>query len=267
MTESNRRGINVAAPICPIWAGLSPARIVAARALGRLAALKSAIRRGAYKKGGSATRTPDSNRSPFGSAKAAPLLREVLLFFRRPISKPLPPVFPLPLSQQGRGAGWDRVGTGWGYGISLYPNAERTPCFSATPSIGTQNATAAPERPPQPRSTALLSPCSSPAQPLRQSPFPRALCHCKHHPRALSAVASASHASRTPHPPFCKQSCAKIFQRNKNIILWRSNAKNSYRTPINAAKSPHLCRNPCNLQLCPRPAHTGRYNVRARESN
>lgn len=197
MTESNRRGINVAAPICPIWAGLSPARIVAARTLGRLAARKSAIRRGAYKKGGSATRTPDSNRSPFGSAKAAPLLRDVLLFFRRPLFKPLLPVFPLPLSQQGRGAGWGQDVAGWGCGISLYPNAERTPCFSAT-------------------------------------------------------------------PPFCKKSCKTFIQRNKNIILWRSNAKNSCRTPINDAKSPHLCRNPCNLRLCPRPAHTGHYNVRAR---
>ena len=78
--------------------------------LGRLAAPKSAIRRGAYKKGGHATRTPDSNRSPFGSAKAAPLLREVLLFFRRPLCKTLPPVFPLPPSQQGRGAGWGQDG-------------------------------------------------------------------------------------------------------------------------------------------------------------
>lgn len=160
----NRRSVPRRCPgFAPYVAGFSPARIVPSRTLGRLAARKSAIRRGAYKKGGSATRTPDSNRSPFGSAKAAPLLREVLLFFRRPLFNPLPPVFRHPHLSRGEG----QDGIGWGCGISLYLNAERTPCFSATPSIGTQNATAVSEPPPQPRSAALLSPCSRPAQPPR----------------------------------------------------------------------------------------------------
>ena len=103
-------------------------------------------------------------------------------FFRRPLSKTLPPVFPLPLSQQGRGAGGDRMGTGWGCGISLCPNAERAPCFSATPSIGTQNATAVSEQPPRPHSAALLSPCARPAQRIKPLQPP-----------------SAAHAHRAAH--------------------------------------------------------------------
>ena len=247
MAGSNRRGHIVAAPpFAPHVAGFSPARIVPSQTLGRLAALKSTIRRGAYKKGGSATRTPDSNRSPFGSAKAAPLLREVLLFFRRPLCKTLPPVFPLP---PGLGSPlcryFSRSRGGWGCGISLYPTAERTPCFSATPSIGTQNATAASEQPPRPRSAALLSPYARPAQRIKPLQPP-----------------SAVHARR--NPPFCKQSCTTFVQRNKNIILCRSSAKNRCRAPINAAELPHLCKSSCNLQLCPRPAHIARFNERAR---
>lgn len=81
------------------------------------------------------------------------------------------------------------------------------------------------------------------------------------------AIAIAIHASRTPCPSFCKRSCIKIFQRNKNIILFRSRAKNECRTPANAANLQHFRKFPCNLQLCPRPAHIARFNVRAREPN
>lgn len=86
---------------------------------------------------------------------------------------------------------------------------------------------------------------------------------------AAPAIATAIRSPRTPCRSFCKRSCIKIFQRNKNIILCRSSAKNRCRTPINAAELPHLCKNSCNLQLCPRPAHIARYNVpaHAREPN
>lgn len=91
-------------------------------------------------------------------------------FFRRPLFKTLPPVFPLPRGR-GEGQDGDKVGIGWGCGISLYPNAERTPCFSATPSIGTQNATAVSNQPPRPHSAALLSPRSP-----QRSPSGYCLC-------------------------------------------------------------------------------------------
>lgn len=86
---------------------------------------------------------------------------------------------------------------------------------------------------------------------------------------AHQAIAAAIRSPRTPRPSFCKQSCTTTIQRNKNIILCRSSAKNRCRTPINAAALPHLCKNSCNLQLCPRPAHIARYNVPAHacESN
>lgn len=64
---------------------------------------------------------------------AALFARPCRLFFRYPGAGER--------GRMGWGQGRDRMGTGWGCGISLYPNAERTPCFSATPpsiGIGTQ---------------------------------------------------------------------------------------------------------------------------------
>lgn len=88
-------------------------------------------------------------------------------FFAALFSRPCRLFFRYPYLIRGEGQdgiGWGQDGTGWGCGISLYLNAERAPCFSATPSIGTQNATAVSEQPPRPRSAALLSPCARPAQ-------------------------------------------------------------------------------------------------------
>lgn len=107
-------------------------------------------------------------------------------YFSPPSSQPPAACFsatPISAGERGRmGLGGDRMGTGWGCGISLYPNAERTPCFSATPSIGTQNATAVSEQPPRPRSAALLSPCARPAQRIKPLQPP-----------------SAAHAHRAAH--------------------------------------------------------------------
>lgn len=107
-------------------------------------------------------------------------------FFAALFSKPCRLFFRYPYLSRGERTGWDRVGdrmgTGWGCGISLYPNAERTPCFSATPSIGTQNATAVSEQPPRHRSTALLSPCARPAQRIKPLQPPSAAhAHRAHH--------------------------------------------------------------------------------------
>lgn len=79
-----------------------------------------------------------------------------------------------------------------------------------------------------------------------------------------TAVPAIAFAPRTPQPPFCKQSCTTFVQRNKNIILFRSRAKNECRTPANAASLQHFRKFSCSLQLCPRPAHIARFNVRAR---
>lgn len=84
---------------------------------------------------------------------------------------------------------------------------------------------------------------------------------------AHQAIAAAIRSPRTPCRSFCKHSCIKIFQRNKNIILFRLRAKNEYRTPANAANLQHFRKFSCTLQLCPRPAHIARFNVRACESN
>lgn len=81
---------------------------------------------------------------------------------------------------------------------------------------------------------------------------------------AHQAIAAAIRSPRTPRPSFCKHSCIKIFQRNKNIILCRSRAKNECRTPANAVNLQHFRKFSCNLQLCPRPAHIARFNERAR---
>ena len=82
-----------------------------------------------------------------------------------------------------------------------------------------------------------------------------------------TAAPAIAFAPRTPQQSLCKQSCTTIIQRNKNIILCRSRAKNECRTPANAATLQHFRKFSCNLQLCPRPAHIARFNVRARESN
>ena len=82
-----------------------------------------------------------------------------------------------------------------------------------------------------------------------------------------TAAPAIAFAPRTPQSTICKQSCTTIVQRNKNIILLRSRAKNECRTPANAANLQHFRKFSCNLQLCPRPAHIARFNVRARESN
>lgn len=84
---------------------------------------------------------------------------------------------------------------------------------------------------------------------------------------AHQAIAAAIRSPRTADRTICKQSCTIIIQRNKNIILFRSRAKNECRTPANAADLQHFRKFSCNLQLCPRPAHIARFNVRAREPN
>lgn len=82
---------------------------------------------------------------------AALFSRHCRLFFRYPY---------LSKGEGQDGIGWGRMGTGWGCGISLYLNAKRAPCFSATPTIGIQNAAAAANQPSQPRSAQLLLPRS-----------------------------------------------------------------------------------------------------------
>ena len=174
-------------PLCaPYVAGFSPARIVPSQTLGRLAALKSAIRRGAYKKGGSATRTPDSNRSPFGFAKAAPLLRDVLLFFRRPLFKTLPPVFPLPPFQQGRGAGWDRLGAGWGQDgdvAYLYTRTQNAPpVFPLPPLSELRTQPQYPNSQPGPAAQPCYRPAAAqPSAPRRLQSSSAAHAHRAHH--------------------------------------------------------------------------------------
>lgn len=86
---------------------------------------------------------------------------------------------------------------------------------------------------------------------------------------AAPSIAIAIRSPRTADRTFCKQSCIKTTQRNKNIILFRSRAKNECGTPANAANLQHFRKFSCNLQLCPRPAHIARFNVRAhtREPN
>lgn len=96
-----------------------------------------------------------------------------------------------PISAGERG----RMGTGWGCGISLYLNAERAPCFSATPSIGTQNATAVSEQPPRPRSAALLSPRSSTDQPPRRLQSPST--HHAHHVHHFASVPAPKSSNAT----------------------------------------------------------------------
>lgn len=84
---------------------------------------------------------------------------------------------------------------------------------------------------------------------------------------AHQTIEIAIRSPRTPCPSFCKRSCIKIFQRNKNIILFRSRAKNECRMPANAANLQRSRKFSCILQLCPRLAHIARFNVRAREPN
>lgn len=84
---------------------------------------------------------------------------------------------------------------------------------------------------------------------------------------AAPAIATVIRSPRTADRTICKQSCTIIIQRNKNIILFSSRAKNECRTPANAANLQHFRKFSCNLQLCPRPAHIARFNVRAREPN
>lgn len=194
MTDSNRRDQNVASPFAPHMSpdfhrhGLFHPRRSAVLQLSKAPSVVGRIRKEALQ---------PAHRIRTGRHSALPKPHHCCgmfyYFFRRPLFKTLPPVFPLPLSQQGRGAGWDRVGTGWGCGISLYPNAERTPCFSATPSIGTQNATAVSEQPPRPRSAVLLSPRSSPAQRPRllQSPSTHH-AHRVHHFASVPASKSSN---------------------------------------------------------------------------
>lgn len=85
---------------------------------------------------------------------------------------------------------------------------------------------------------------------------------------AHQAIAAAIRSPRTADRTICKQSCTIIIQRNKNIILFSSSAKNECRMPANAANLQHFRKFSCILQLCPRPAHIARFfNVRAREPN
>lgn len=172
------------------------------------------------------------------------------MFFRRPLFKTLPPVFPLPLSQHGRGAGWDWVGDRMRMWHISIPERRTRPLFFRYPlyrnserNRSIRTATPAPQR-----SLAIALHQASPAAP---------------------AIATVIRSPRTADRTICKQSCTIFIQRNKNIILFSSRAKNECRTPANAANLQHFRKFSCNLQLCPRPAHIVRYNVPAHacESN
>lgn len=165
-------------------------------------------------------------------------------FFAALFSTTLPLFFRSPYLSRGEGQDGDRMRM---WHISI-PERRTRPLFFRYPlyrnSERNRSIRAATQTPQRSRAIALRQ--TSPAPP---------------------AIAIAIHASRTPCPSFCKSSCTKIFQRNKNIILFRSRAKNECRTPANAANLQHFRKFPCNLQLCPRPAHIARFNVRAREPN
>lgn len=128
----------------------------------------------------------------------AAISRKASLPVRRLSASPIAPEVasslqsPFPAKSIGHGAAECSRG-GWGCGISLYPTAERTPCFSATPSIGTQNATAASEPPPRPRSAALLSPYARPAQRIKPLQPPSA-AHARrvHHFASIPALKSSN---------------------------------------------------------------------------
>ena len=116
------------------------------------------------------------------------------------------------------------MGTGWGCGISLYPSAERTPCFSATPSIGIG---------------------TQPQQPTSR-PSPAAQRHnC---PAAPSAAPPAiAFAPRTPQPSFASNP-ARISSNATKIYFCavqepKMNAERLRMLPLCniSASSPAIC--------------------------
>lgn len=165
-------------------------------------------------------------------------------FFAALFSTTLPLFFRSPYLSRGEGQDGDRMRM---WHISI-PERRTRPLFFRYPLYrnSERNRSSQPATPAPQHSPTIAPHQTSPAAP---------------------AIATTIRSPRTPCRSFCKRSCIKIFQRNKNIILFRSRAKNECRTPANAANLQHFRKFPCNLQLCPRPAHIARFNVRAREPN
>lgn len=162
-------------------------------------------------------------------------------FFAALFSRPCRLFFRCPCLSRGEGQDGDRMGM---WHISI-PERRTHPLFFRYPLYrnAERNRSIQPAAPAPQRSLAIALQPPSPAAP------------------------AIAFAPRTPQPSFCKQSFTTFIQRNKNIILCRSRAKNECRTPANAVNLQHSRKFSCNLQLCPRPAHIARFNVRARESN
>lgn len=154
------------------------------------------------------------------------------MFFRRPLFKTLPPVFPLPrgrgfplrrhcsqclqnvfqflivfvsalprrlvpcsvcrFAQSIRQFAAECGRAGWGCGISLYPNAERAPCFSATPTIGIGTQ----PRQPISRPSPAAQPCYRPA-----AAQPSASSHCSRHPQPTNSRQNDLQAILHNHHP------------------------------------------------------------------
>lgn len=153
-----------------------------------------------------------------------------------PFAPHMSPVFPLP---RGRGEGQD------GDVAYLYTRTQNAPpVFPLPPSIGIGTQPQQPTSRPSPAAQRHNCPAA-------HQRSPSGYCLCPAHTATI----------------ICKQSCTTFVQRNKNIILCRSKAKNECRTPANAVNLQHPRKFSCTLQLCPRPAHIARFNVRARESD
>lgn len=121
-------------------------------------------------------------------------------FFAAPFSRPCRLFFRYPYLSRGDGYDGDRMGM---WHISI-PERRTHPLFFRYPLYrnSERNRSSQPAAP-APQRNAIIA-----LQPL--SPAPPAIAF----------------APRTPQPSFCKQPCISFFQRNKNIILCRSRAKN-----------------------------------------